>query len=129
MATRAEFASHVVDLLALGARVDIKKMFGEYALYIDTKVVALLCDDQVFVKPTEAVKARGVSLPEGQAYPGSKPYWQADELLDDPPILRDLLLATAAALPLPKPKKPTKAKKPTTAKRVKPKAVKRRRAD
>jgi TfoX/Sxy family transcriptional regulator of competence genes len=126
MATRAEFASHVVDLLALGARVDIKKMFGEYALYIDTKVVALLCDDQVFVKPTEAVKARGVSLPEGEAYPGSKPYWQADELLDDPEILRDLLLATAAALPLPKPKKP---KSPATPKRAKPKAVKRRRAD
>lgn len=126
MATRAEFASHVVDLLALGARVDIKKMFGEYALYIDTKVVALLCDDQVFVKPTEAVKARGVSLPEGEAYPGSKPYWQADELLDDPEILRDLLLATAAALPLPKPKKP---KTPATPKRAKPKAVKRRRAD
>lgn len=126
MATRAEFASHVVDLLALGARVDIKKMFGEYALYIDTKVVALLCDDQVFVKPTEAVKARGVSLPEGEAYPGSKPYWQADELLDDPEILRDLLLATAAALPLPKPKKP---KTPATPKRAKPKAVKRRRVD
>lgn len=126
MATRAEFASHVVDLLALGARVDIKKMFGEYALYVDTKVVALLCDDQVFVKPTEAVKARGVSLPEGEAYPGSKPYWQADELLDDPEILRDLLLATAAALPLPKPKKP---KTPATPKRAKPKAVKRRRAD
>ena len=111
MATRADFASHVVDLLALGARVDIKKMFGEYALYIDTKVVALLCDDQVFVKPTEAVKARGVSLPEGQAYPGSKPYWQADELLDDPEILRDLLLATAAALPLPKPKTPKTPKR------------------
>lgn len=126
MATRAEFASHVVDLLALGARVDIKKMFGEYALYVDTKVVALLCDDQVFVKPTEAVKARGVSLPEGEAYPGSKPYWQADELLDDPEILRDLLLATAAALPLPKPKKP---KTPATPKRAKPKAVKRRRVD
>ncbi len=51
---------------------------------------------------------------------------QADELLDDPEILRDLLLATAAALPLPKPKKP---KTPATPKRAKPKAVKRRRVD
>ena len=29
-------------------------MFGEYALYIDEKVVALICDNQVFVKPTAA---------------------------------------------------------------------------
>ncbi len=30
-----------------------RKMFGEYALYVDGKVVALVCDDHLFVKLTE----------------------------------------------------------------------------
>jgi TfoX/Sxy family transcriptional regulator of competence genes len=29
-------------------------MFGEYAIYCNEKVVALVCDNQVFVKPTAA---------------------------------------------------------------------------
>ncbi len=32
-------------------------MFGEYALYCDQRVVALICDDQVFVKITDPGKA------------------------------------------------------------------------
>ena len=29
-------------------------MFGEYAIYCDGKVTALVCDNQLFVKPMEA---------------------------------------------------------------------------
>ncbi|MCK7502621.1 MAG: TfoX/Sxy family protein [Comamonadaceae bacterium] len=32
-------------------------MFGEYAIYLDGKVVALVCDNQFFVKPTDAGRA------------------------------------------------------------------------
>jgi hypothetical protein len=38
-------------------------------------------------------------------YPGAKPHLRADELLDDSERLRELLLATAAALPAPKEKR------------------------
>jgi hypothetical protein len=32
-------------------------MFGEYAIYCDGKVVALVCDDQFFLEPTAAGRA------------------------------------------------------------------------
>ena len=48
-------------------------MFGEYDLYCGEKVVALVCDDQLFVKITTPGKALvGERYTEGFAYPGAK---------------------------------------------------------
>ena len=86
-----------------------KKMFGEYALYCDTKVVAFVCDDQLFIKPTEAGRAYLGEVTEAEAYPGSKMYFLIDgDRWDDADWLARLVRTTAAALPLPKPKKPKK---------------------
>jgi hypothetical protein len=49
-------------------------------------------------------------LPQGPPYPGAKDYPIADELLDDPDLLRRLIEATAALMPPPKPKKPAKVR-------------------
>lgn len=103
---------HLLDIARLGPRLTTRRMFGEYALYLDTKVVAFVCDDQLFIKLDPATTALTAKLPTGPAYPGSKPYGIADELLDDPPALRALLEATAAAMPLPKPKTPKAPKAP-----------------
>ncbi|MGE0799004.1 MAG: TfoX/Sxy family protein [Lautropia sp.] len=104
MSTRPSFIDHLLDLSALGPRLTTRRMFGEYALYVDGKVVAFACDDRLFVKYVEPTRPLTDPLPSGQAYPGSKPYAIADELLDDAPALRQLLVATADALPLPRPK-------------------------
>jgi hypothetical protein len=61
MATGIGTVQFICDQAGLGKRLAYRKMFGEYALYIDGKVVALVCDDQLFLKPT----------PEGLAYLGS----------------------------------------------------------
>jgi TfoX/Sxy family transcriptional regulator of competence genes len=58
MATDASFAEYVLEQIALPRRAEARRMFGEYALYVDGKVVALLCDDQLFLKPLEALRAR-----------------------------------------------------------------------
>jgi TfoX/Sxy family transcriptional regulator of competence genes len=34
--------------------ISYRYMFGEYAIYCDGKVVALVCDNQLFVKPSDA---------------------------------------------------------------------------
>jgi hypothetical protein len=52
-----------------------------------------------------AVAALALDLPQGPPYPGAKDYPIADELLDDPVLLRRLIEETAALMPLPKPKK------------------------
>ena len=54
MATDRDFIAYVTEQVALGDRLTHKKMFGEYALYVDGKVVAFACDNSVFVKPSAA---------------------------------------------------------------------------
>lgn len=108
MTTDLSFIDYIADQVQLGERLTQRKMFGEYALYIDGKVVAFACDDSLFVKPAEATAALTAELPRHPPYPGAKDYPVADELLDDPEQLRELLLATEQAMPAPKPKKPRK---------------------
>ena len=81
--------------------VRARAMFGEYGLYCEDKVVGFVCDDTIFLKPSDATA--GLAL--GPAYPGSKDYAIVDaDLLEDADALRDMVRATADSLPPPKPK-------------------------
>jgi TfoX/Sxy family transcriptional regulator of competence genes len=79
-------------------------MFGEYAIYCDGKVVALVCDNQLFVKPTAAGRALLGAVTEASPYEGAKPHFLVAEQLDDPSLMSQLVRITAAELPAPKPK-------------------------
>jgi hypothetical protein len=82
--------------------VRARAMFGEYGLYCDEKVVAFICDDTVFLKPSDAT----AGLAFGPAYPGSKDYAIVSaDLLEDAEALKAMVQATADGLPAPKPKK------------------------
>ena len=48
-----------------------KKMFGEYGLYLDGKMIALVCDDRLFVKPTLAGRLHIGEVQEEPPYPGA----------------------------------------------------------
>jgi len=111
MATDRDFIAYVTEQVALGDRLTHKKMFGEYALYVDGKVVAFACDNSVFVKPSAAAATLAPGLPQRPPYPGAKDYPVADELLDDSDALRRLFVETAALMPVPKPRKPATAGK------------------
>ena len=110
MATDAGFVEHVCDQAQLRG-LTYRKMFGEYALYVDGKVVALACDNSLFLKPTDAARALLKTEPDGTPFPGARPHYRIDMALDDPPLLNRLLRDTAAVLPAPKPK-PVKARAP-----------------
>lgn len=116
MATGADFIDHLMDQAGLPG-LSTRKMFGEYAVYLRERVVALACNNQLFVKPTEAGRALLPQPEEGFPYPGAKPWWRLADL-DDRELLRALLQATADALPLPKPKKPRAARKTAAAKKA-----------
>lgn len=104
MATEPGFVDYVLEQAGLGERLTYRKMFGEYALYLDGKVVAMACDNSLFAKPLPQTAARVAGLPERPPYPGGKPHPVVDELLDDGERLQALLLATADALPVAPPK-------------------------
>jgi TfoX/Sxy family transcriptional regulator of competence genes len=85
--------------------MNARKMFGEYAIYCNDKVVALVCDDQLFVKPTPAGEALLSSINLQPPYPGSKPYFLIEpDLWEDRQWLSKLIADTAEALPMAKKK-------------------------
>jgi DNA transformation protein len=102
----------ILDQLSALPTVRARKMFGEYALYCEEKVVALVCDNQLFVKITPAGKKLvGDRYEEGEAYPGAKPSMVIDaDVLDDSERLCELIRVTASALPTPKPRKAKKTR-------------------
>ncbi|MEI7037209.1 TfoX/Sxy family protein [Fulvimonas yonginensis] len=110
MATDRDFVDYVAEQIGLGSRLTHKRMFGEYALYVDEKVVAFICDNSLFVKPSPAAQKLEPDLPQRSPYPGAKLYPVADELLDDSEAVRRLIVETAALMPPPKPKRPRKTR-------------------
>jgi len=110
MATDPGFIEYVIDQSGLEGRLVSRKMFGEYGFHLDGKFVALACDNSFFVKTTPALEACGLDLPTRPPYSGARPYPVADELLDQPDLLQQLLIETAQHLPEPK-RKPKPSKK------------------
>jgi len=122
VATDAGYAKYVCDQLHAAGGITILKMFGEYGLYRHGKIVALIADNQLFVKPTPAGEEVLGTPTYGPPYPGAKPFFNVSDLLDDPEWLVRLILATYDALPAPT-KKAGKVAKPkaTGAKTARPK--------
>jgi len=120
MSTRQSTIDFLLDQLADLAGVHARKMFGEYALYCGDKVVALVCDNQLFVKITPPGKTLvGAGYREGEAYPGAKPsILVGADLIENSERLCELVRVTAGALPPPKPRKPGKRRRCDRLRRV-----------
>ena len=91
--------------------VSYRKMFGEYVLYSKDKVVALICDNQLFMKPTEAGRAFIGDVVEAPPYPGKNQFFLIQDEIEDGEWLTELVVLTEKELPKPKPKRKRKRKK------------------
>lgn len=107
MASRHEFVQYTTDQLSGAGTITYRKMFGEYGIYCDGKFFALICNDQLFVKITEAGKRLGPSLETAPPYEGAKPHFLIDDI-DNKEFLTEFVSETCKELPLPK--KKTKSK-------------------
>ncbi|MEO7115476.1 MAG: TfoX/Sxy family protein [Caldimonas sp.] len=116
MASEPDFAEYVFAQIGLGPEITYRKMFGEYAVYLNGTVVAFVCDNQLYVKPTAQGRALLGRAAEHSPFPGAKPYFRIDDELDQRELIQRLLRATALAAPLPKPKA-AKTSPPATAAR------------
>lgn len=105
MASDPTIVAFIVDQASGAGDVRAKSMFGEYGIYCDDRMVAMVCDNQLFVKPTLAGRALASDAGEAQPYPGAKPCLLIDAgHWDDRAWLSELFRISAAALPLPKPR-------------------------
>ena len=110
MASDQSFVDFVVDQINDAGIITYRKMFGEYGVYCDGKIVALVCDNRLYIKPTDAGRNFIGDVVEAPAYPGAKPSLLIEEKIDDSVWLSQLVRISCDALPNPKPKK--KKKKP-----------------
>ena len=104
MSSKPEFVEYVADQLAEAGQITYRKMFGEYGLYCDGKIFALICDNQLFIKITEAGRQLAPDLETVPPYEGAIPYFLFDDL-DNRIFLTEFAAATCAELPMPEPKK------------------------
>lgn len=102
MASQQSTVDFIVEQCAGAGSVSARKMFGEYALFCEGKMVALVCDDQLFVKPTAAGRAHLGEVQEVPPYTGAKPcFLVSGDRWDDADWLARLIALSAAALPMP----------------------------
>ena len=110
MASDLEFVKYVVDQLVNAGVVSYRMMFGEYVVYCEGKVVALICDNRLFIKPTKAGRTFIGDVVEAPAYPGARPSFLIEDQIEDADWLCTLVRLTEGELPQPKPKKKLKRK-------------------
>jgi DNA transformation protein len=106
MASDLAFVEYICDQMSAAGTITFRKMFGEYAIYCGGKVVALVCDNQLFVKPTSAGRSFVEHVTEAPPYPGAKGHFLISDELDDREWISNLIRITDRELPTPKPKKP-----------------------
>jgi TfoX/Sxy family transcriptional regulator of competence genes len=108
MASEQKFVDFIVEQMDIPEKISSKKMFGEYGLYFEDKMFALVCDNKLYIKPTISGKDYITDVIEESPYPGAKPCFLIEEKLDDKVWLKKLVEITVKELPEPKPKKKKK---------------------
>jgi TfoX/Sxy family transcriptional regulator of competence genes len=98
MASEKEFADYVIEQMQGAGKITCRKMFGEYGLYCDGNIFGLICDNQVFIKPTEAGRAFIGDVKEAPPYPGAKLYFLVDDNFEDQAWINTLIQITVEEL-------------------------------
>ena len=100
MATQRATIDFLLEKLREPKRFSARAMFGEYALYADGRVVALVCDDRFYVKRLPASQTLEPIREQGHPYPGAKLHYIVEEgQLTSLPALASILFALAKSLP------------------------------
>lgn len=107
MASGLDFVKYVCEQIGGAGEITYKKMFGEYAIYCNEKVVGVICDNQFFVKKTEAGASIYPDCEEAAPYTGAKAHFVIDSV-DDRNLMAKFIFVTYDELPISKPKKKKK---------------------
>lgn len=108
MASDREFLDFIVDQIDNAGQIRYKLMFGEYGIFSNDKLFALVCDNKLFIKPTEAGRNFIKDVVEAPPYPGAKLSFLIEDKLEDREWISNLVRITIQELPEPKVKKKKK---------------------
>lgn len=103
MACTQDFIDFIITQLAGAGTVRAQKMFGEWGIYVDEKMVIMACDNIAYVKKLPELEPLMHDAECGYPYPGAKEHYILDIEHRDHAIQVVRLLAQL--LPYPKKKK------------------------
>lgn len=104
MANSKDFVQYIVDQCSEAGDIVAKKMFGDYGIYCNGKIIGLICDDKFYLKPSETVRLMLRKEEMCPPYEGAKAYFYIEDV-DDHEYLSMLVRETYKILPEPKPRK------------------------
>jgi len=99
MASDPEFVSFVAEQMSKGGRIRYRSMFGEYGIYCDDVFLASVCDNKLYIKPTDAGRKFIGEPTMAPPYPGAKNQFLIEEKIEDREWLGQLVKITKNALP------------------------------
>jgi len=105
MASEINFVDFVLEQIKNSGEVTAKKMFGEYGIYSDGKLFGLICDNKLFIKPTNSGRKFIGNVVEAPPYEGAKPSFLIEDKIEDSEWLSELVRISLNELPAPKLKK------------------------
>ena len=104
MACNSELVQYIAEQCSGAGEIRTRKMFGDYGIYCDEKIFGLICDNQLFIKITEAGKAMFPNLETASPYEGAKPHFLFSDI-DDRDAFSKFVQITCQELPEPKRRK------------------------
>ncbi len=95
-----DLVQYIVEQAAKAGEMRARKMFGDYALYCNDKVVGLICDDYLYLKPFNQLKPllHEVDKHMQPPYDGAKPHYVITDV-DDADYVSLLVRTVAKNLP------------------------------
>lgn len=105
MPSDQKFVDFIIRQIKCPGEISAKKMFGEYGIYADGKIFGVICDNKLFIKPTESGRDFIGNVVEAPPYKGAKPSFLIEDNIEDGNWLSELVRISLKELPDPKPKK------------------------
>lgn len=102
MASDQNFVDFILEQIKNAGAITAKKMFGEYAIYADGQLFGLICDNKLFIKPTDSGRKFIGNVVEAPPYKGAKSSFLIEEKMEDSDWLSELIRISLRELPPPK---------------------------
>ena len=97
MACNADFVQFIVDQCSGAGEIAVKKMMGDYCIYCDGVLFGLICDNNLYIKMTDAGEAVLDEIVLRPPYPSARDHFYISNV-DDRDYLEDIIRATLPEL-------------------------------
>ena len=97
MASNSDFVQYIIDQCSGAGEIAVKKMMGDYCIYCNGVLFGLICDNNLYIKMTDAGEAVLEEIDLRPPYPSARDHFYISNV-DDRDYLEDFIRATLPEL-------------------------------